>query len=142
MNTNAKNIFVPLSIDGINEGEFVDDMNAALLEIQTSLINHVNRYEHKANKAKAQLTVTISLVCLDSNNDSYACAAQIKKVVPAAPPSGSLVMSGVDEATGKPCLICKSSGSNRTNPRQLQLCTEAGEEIDVETGEVKRRRSY
>jgi len=130
------NMLVPLEISLIDEGRFERNINKALMSLQEQLIKHVKLHGHKAAKAKAKLTAEVTLVCLDTEQQSYGCVAQIKTTLPSAPPAASLLMSG-ETQTNEPCLLCRKSGSTKDSPAQMVLSTLDGKTVDTETGEVE-----
>ncbi len=127
---------VPLDLDLIDEGDFVKDLNTALLNMQSQLVNHAKIHGHKAKKAKAVVKAEITLVCLDPEQDAYACVAQIKTTMPATPAVASMLMGG-ETQTGEPCLLCRKSGSTIDVPQQNALCTNDGRTVDPDTGEIE-----
>lgn len=127
---------VPLEMHLIDEGRFLLDLNAALLNAQQQLTKHVGIHTHKAKKAKVVVKAEVTLICLDPEQDAYACIAQVKTTLPAAPAAASMLMGGTTQ-TGEGCLLCKVSGADDTHPAQRKLCTAAGELIDQETGEIE-----
>ena len=127
---------VPLEMHLIDEGRFLSDLNTALLNAQQQLCKHVEVHDYKAKKAKVVVKAEIILVCLDPEQDAYACIAQVKTVLPAAPAAASMLMGGKTQ-TGELCLICKVSGSDGVTPAQRKLCTTDGRKIDEQTGEVE-----
>ncbi len=126
---------VPLEMHLIDEGRFLSDLNESLLNAQQQLCKHVEMHGHKANKAKVVVKAEVTLVCMDHEQDAYACIAQLKTTLPAAPATASLLMGGSTQ-TGESCLMCKVSGSDEQHPAQKKLCTSDGRLIDPETGEV------
>lgn len=131
---------VPLDLDLIDEGDFVKDLNTALLNMQSQLVNHAKIHGHKATKAKAVVKAEITLVCLDPEQDAYACVAQIKTTMPATPAVASMLMGG-ETQTGEPCLLCRKSGSTIDSPQQKVLSTKDGRTVDTGTGEIEDEQS-
>ena len=128
-------MLVPLEIDLIDEGQFVENINKALCELQEKLIAHVKKYDLRAAKAKASVKAEIVLVCLDPEQDAYGCVASIKTTLPSAPASATMLMAG-ETQTGEDCLMCRKSGSAKDTPRQGVFLTENGDRVDTNTGEV------
>ncbi len=126
---------VPFEIGLIDEGQFLKNLNAALLNAQQQLIAHVKRYGPAAIKAKAGVKAEIVLICSDPKDDAYACLSQIKTSMPVAPPTGNFLVGGTTQ-TGEPCLLCRKTGAGEDNPNQRILCTEAGQDVDLDTGEI------
>ena len=128
-------IFVPLTLELVNEGNFVDEINEALQEAQGELIKHVEKHELKAKGAKVVLNVKIVMACMDPEARSYGCAASIKKVSPDRPAIVSMLIAS-NTQDDKKRLLCRRSGSSRDVPHQQKICTEDGRPIDVDTGVV------
>ena len=133
--TKNMNIFVPLTTDLIDEGGFETDLNKNLANMQEQIIRHARLYGLKAKKAKAVMKAEISLICLDPEQQAFACVAQIKTTLPPVPASASMLMSGQTQ-TGEDCLFCRQSGSNADNPRQAILSTADGRTVDPVSGEI------
>jgi len=134
-------MLVPLNLELIDEGSFMENANKALLNLQAQLAEHVNTYGHKAKGAKAKLSIEIVLGCIDTEHGAYGCASQIKTTMPSAPPSVSMLMSGSTQ-TGEGCLLCKKSGSSKDSPKQGKFLTVDGRKIDPITGEVIDQSSF
>ena len=128
-------ITVPLEIDLIDEGRFTGNMNKELTSLQTQLISHVKRHGHKAEKAKAKLTIEIVLACVDVENEAYACVTQMQKALPQSPAQATLLMEGKNQE-GQPRLLCRRSGSSYISPEQKLLFTKDGRPVDIASGEI------
>lgn len=129
------NEFVPLSLEKIEEGQFLEDANSALLQLQNILVKHVRRYGDNAKKAKAVLTLKVGLICIDPERDMYAIAANTTTSLPSAPPFTDYLLPGKSE-DGSDVLECRRSGATGDDPRQKVFATRDGRPVDLETGEV------
>ena len=119
--------FVPLKAELIDEGEFLQNVDAELEELQKKLIEFVTLHEHKALKAEASLTITIKLKAANIDDEIYTIATQMKSSVPKRPMSMSVAMGGEDQA-GKLTLLVRQEGSDETRPEQGKLFPTKGKE--------------
>lgn len=112
--------FAPLSLELINEGLFMERVNASLLDMQQGLERF--RVEHKegAQKARAKLSIEVELVVVDHQDGGYGIKATYKSVLPRHPASTSMAMAG-ETQDGRPALMVRQSGSDRDSPRQNKL---------------------
>ena len=110
----------PLRLELIEEGNLIDKVNTAIADVQRRLLLHVGEYGDKAKKAKAKVTLVLTLVAEDVDNGSYSIATEVKKVVPDAPVKVTIATSGEREG-GSPCLFVRASGSTHDSPRQALL---------------------
>lgn len=127
--------FVPLSLDLIDEGQFLADANAELLKLQRKLREHREEHGEAANNAKAKLTIEVTLQCLADDAAAFSVKALSKVVLPGRPAKVTLAIGGIDD-NRQPCLFVRSSGSTADSPEQAVLVTADGRAVDAETGEV------
>jgi hypothetical protein len=127
-------VMKPLEIDMIDEGQFIENLNGDLKELQRGLLLFAKQYGRDAVKAVAKLNVTIALRVEDDEAGAYSIACQIVPSLPKRPASVSMALSALDD-DGKPCLFARASGTDDSDPRQLKFATKRGENIDLETGE-------
>lgn len=118
--------FVPLSLDLIQEGQFVLDINTDLQELQRKLIQYVNKHGDAATKAKGKLTIEILIGCANPEQEAYGIVTTITQSLPKRPPKASLAMSGEDQ-DGNLVLLVRNSGSDESNPEQGKLFKTHGE---------------
>ena len=128
--------FVPLELNLIDEGMFVQDLNKALRNLQGQVIRHARQYGHKAEKSKAQLKAEITLICLDPEQETFGCVSQIKVTLPSAPASASMLMAGLTQ-TNENALMCRTSGTTPDHPQQRVFATLDGRGVDTETGAIQ-----
>lgn len=127
--------FIPLELDLIDEGLFVEQANLDLRALQETILEYNKKHGDRAKNAKAKLTLEITLRCENPDDELFSVKAQIKKSLPARPPSTSLAMASEDEKGA--CLFVRVSGSDNVTPAQGKLATQDGRTIDPETGKVK-----
>lgn len=132
------NKLTPVEFDLIEQGQLKQDANSAMLKLQEILIKHVRQYKDAAKGATAKMTIEIGFVCVDPkpNEETFGVVSKIKTSLPAAPAYTSILLPGTN-MNGTDCLECRVSGSSSDTPKQGLLCTEDGQAIDLETGEVK-----
>lgn len=122
--------FVPLTLELVDEGELVRDINAELADVQKRLIAFVKSHGDKALKSSAKLKIEIAIVCTNPNprDQAFAIKSQLSTMFPKRPASVSLAMAG-DTQDDEPCLFVRQSGSDNTPPAQGKLATRDGREI-------------
>ena len=128
--------FVPLDIGLIDEGQLVADAADEFAALQSDLIAYKEKHGEKAEGAKAKFSLEITL-SLDPpiGDDQVGIVSQIKRVMPARPSTSSRAY--VDQTdNGQGALFVRASGSSAAAAKQAALCTQAGETIDLESGEV------
>jgi hypothetical protein len=128
--------YVPLKAELIEEGNFFQNINGALLKAQNQFITmaRANKGKCKGMTAKVQATVTLNLESQD--DDAFSIKSDIKVAVPVGPPKVTMAMAG-DEEDGKPYLFVREQGSSFDTPQQGVLTPPpAAETVDQETGEV------
>lgn len=131
----AATVMKPLTIDMIDEGMFVENLNEELKELQRGLLLYARQHGDDADKAVAKLGVQIALKVESASDGVCSIICQIVPVLPKRPPSVSMAMSGTDDE-GNLCLFARASGTDDSDPRQLKLATKDGRDIDLETGKV------
>lgn len=128
--------FVPLTLELIDEGTFLADVNEEVADVQDQMAKFRKQYGPKSAKAKGKLTIELEFsVEGDGEEDAFAVKSSIKTSLPKKPASVSLAMGGETE-DGKLALFVRTSGSDKTHPQQLKLATQDGKAIDPDTGEV------
>jgi len=127
--------FRPLAINLVNEGELVKRIDSELLKIQEYLTDYAQQHKDAAVGAKAKLTVELVVAIGDKEGKSVHAKANCKLTLPSAPALVSLAM-GIRNRKGQGRFFVRTSGSDESTPRQRKLCTQSGERIDLETGEV------
>lgn len=126
---------VPIELELIDEGRFIDAINEAIQRIAAQMKTFVDVHGDKAAKAKAVVTATVEIFCLNPSDYSFGCLARVTDKLPSAPPAVSMLLGGTTQ-TDEPTLFCNASGSSSTDPRQQKIFTDDGRAINTETGEV------
>lgn len=127
--------FKPLAINLLNEGELVKRIDAELSKLQGYLMDYALTHKDAAVGTKAKLAVEIVVSVGDKEAKSFACKANCKLVLPSAPAMVSLAV-GAENDKGEKLIFVRASGSDESPPQQRKLCTQSGERIDLDTGEV------
>ncbi len=112
--------FAPLSLELINEGQFMERVNDSLLEMQQQLERFRIEHKESSQKARAKLSIEVELVVVDHQDGGYGIKATYKSVLPRHPASTSLAMAG-ETQDGRPALMVRQSGSDRDSPRQGKI---------------------
>lgn len=126
----------PLDLQSIEEGRFMRLANDDLHTLQDKLVNFIEQYKERAEKATATMTITVALKCVDVESFSFGVKASTKLSLPQRPSSITMATAVADDETGQPTLYIRKSGSSSSDPRQGKLCTDDGERIDPDTGEI------
>lgn len=127
--------FEPLRIDGIDEGRFEKNVNEDMRKLQSALVKYVKEHKEKAEKAKAELTIKITLSCDSPEDMLFGVKAVTKISMPSRPASVTVAMAEDDE-DDQPALFVRGSGSSRSHPNQGVLTTKDGRPVDPETGKA------
>jgi hypothetical protein len=128
--------FKPLTIDLIDEGEFLNELNADLHKLQGKLVEFMQKHKANAKNALGVLTIKVKMKCIDPDNGMFSVKAATQIQQPNRPPSETLAMAEENDA-GEPALFVRNTGSSKAPPQQGKLTTNRGEVIDPDTGEVK-----
>lgn len=110
--------FVELDFEHIKRGEFRDQVNQYLADMQRKFADHI--YEHDV-KAVAKMTVTISLECDPKNDaDRVAIYTDINIKLPKNPRdrSATNALLQVDASSQLASLFTPEGGTASGNPRQ------------------------
>jgi hypothetical protein len=126
--------FKSLELDGIEEGDFLQDMAHEFKDLQRRLIAFARQYPEKAEKVPAVLTIKIKMMCENADGGTYSIKTGFKTDVPKRPEAVSAAFAAEDE-DGEQVLFVQASGSSTGNPRQKKLATRDGHRVDAETGE-------
>jgi hypothetical protein len=127
--------FAALTIGGIDEGRFEKEVNADMKALQSALVKYVKEYGAAAQKAKAKLTIEISLTCESTDDQLFSVKATTKNVIPNRPPSLTMAMAE-DDDDDQPALFIRNSGSTKAHPKQGVLHTKDGRPVDPDTGKA------
>ena len=129
--------FSEVDLAAIDEGRFLAAVEADLAAVQTKLIRFREEYGEAADKAKAELTIKLTIQAEKGQAEFFSITASTTMKIPARPASLSMAMAGEDQ-TGSPRLFAPTSGADDyPNPRQAKLTTSDGRTIDPETGEAE-----
>jgi hypothetical protein len=123
-------VFVPLSAALIDEGEFLENLDIELADLQQVLAKYVAQHGEKALKAVAKLQIEIQLKVENVESDAYSVKTSIKSVQPKRPASVSMAIGGRDD-DGKLALFVREMGSDESTPAQGKLFQTKGQ-IDDE----------
>jgi hypothetical protein len=126
--------YVPLGLDGIDEGLFVARVANAFAKIQADVIDYTKLHGEAAVGAKAKFQIEITLGVEDPvADDQISIVSQIKSTMPHAPASASKAVAGQTD-NGEGALFVRASGSSAASPAQGVLATQDGRLIDQDTG--------
>jgi hypothetical protein len=126
--------FKPLTLEGVEEGTFIDDADQEFAELQKKLIAFVRKHKDKAEKAAAELCMKLTIKCENPDDHLFSVKSAFSMKLPCRPAAVSAAIADADDE-GDDVLFVQSSGSSRGNPRQRKLATQDGRTIDQETGE-------
>ena len=129
----ANGDFKQLTVERVEEGELLNDLNVEFLRVQETLMNHVARYKDGAVGAKAKITLEIELkVTIPDAGVSVAVTSKIKTTSPARPAKSTTAI-GDTSKKGMPTLICRTWGTSYDSPNQGVIDFDTGEVLDTET---------
>ena len=123
--------FTPLNLALIEEGEFVQQADADLLDLQRQLVAYAAAHGRAAAKARAKLTIEITLGIEDATEGLYSVAAKIRAAMPARPAAVSLAMAAAPADGAADCLFVRRTGSSEAPPTQAKLWTRDGRPADA-----------
>lgn len=128
------NNFVPLTLELIEEGEFIERVREKFREAQVALIDHVAQFGEEAKKAKAKVDVSIEISVASRKDNLFAIKPKVKLETPGHPVRATAAFA-VKEAgeDGQPMLFVRGSGSTQGDPSQMHL------DLPIETPEDKTR---
>lgn len=113
----------------LDEGRFVAKSDKLIRMACSHLMAHVAEHGSLAKKAKAEVQLTIKIVCTDPENDAYMIETKNKLSLPADPVKATWAVADTDPATGDVSLFVRASGGTAENPRQAVLCTQDGRAV-------------
>lgn len=118
---NSVQQFKQLSLDMIEEGTLLEDLETAFSNIQIKLCEYRNKYGACANKSKAAVTLKINLECKQPQNDLddalYMVTTEISSKVPTRPSKATVALQASDD-DGQERLFARATGSSDDDPRQ------------------------
>jgi len=124
-----------LELGLIEEGELLKAVNDDLKAAHQAIAAYMEEHGDRAEGAKAEMNLKITFKVENVDTGMVSIKGTTKVVSPTRPASVSMAMSEEDDE-GFMGLFVKKSGSEAASPRQGSLCTQAGEAVDSETGEV------
>lgn len=132
--------YAPLTVELIEEGNFVEHVNEELTKVSNALLSHVAKFGVAGTKgAKAKLVVTITLEHEGTSDGDYEIETKFKAETPARPKQTTRAVHEADEKTGEELLMVRASGSDESSPRQLKLATLDGRAVDPDTHKARPR---
>jgi hypothetical protein len=123
--------FKPLTLDGLEEGEFVSDANTEFAKLQKQLVAFCRAFRDKAEKAAAVLTLKLTVKCEEPDSGLFSVKSSMCSKLPTRPDGVSVALVAED-SDGEECLFARESGADEGNPRQTKLATKRGETLPVE----------
>lgn len=127
--------FQPVTLELIEEGNLLQDLNAELDRVQRQLCHYVDKHGSKAEKASASVSLKVTLRCESIEDYRYSIKGEVGSKLPNRPPRLSLAMQLEDEP-GQPCLFARAPGTSETHPRQSTIFSPDHPPCDAQTGEV------
>lgn len=125
---------VPLTADLIDEGQFLQDINEDLRELQEKMAMFRRTYGSASAGAKGKLVIELEFKIENVDDDAYSLKSLIKTTHPKRPANVSLALGGEGD-DGKLALFVRQSGSDSDSPEQMKLATRDGRTIDPATGQ-------
>lgn len=116
----ASSTFVPLTSALIDEGEFLQNLDLELADIQHVLAKYVELHKDKAHKAVAKLSIEIAIRVESVESEAYSVKTSIKSTPPKRPSSVSMAIGGTDD-NGNLTLFVRDLGSDESSPIQGKL---------------------
>lgn len=112
--------FLPLTLELIEEGQFVEDFESELAHAQRALIAFVKRHGGSAKGAKAEVNVKITIGAGDIESQVYSITSAIKTTIPRRLTGlSSAIQDFCDDGTET--LFVRETGSDDGDPRQGKL---------------------
>lgn len=133
--------FVPVSIDLLNEGAFLKEVQDEFQAAKDALIAHVDEHGLRIKKATSVVTVEISIDYEDCDGGgAYSITTHVKHKRPAPPARGSRVSRLAGDG-GEIDLFVQPSGSRDESPMQGRLAQTDGTGLDPNTGLPSEERT-
>ena len=121
----AAPVYHPLTLDKIEEGQFLQKANEDLQELQRTMLAYLGEHGEQALKAKGKLTLEISIVIENAKECMFSIKTTPKMSLPARPPGTSMAIATITQ-DGEESLFVRETGSDKTTPRQGKFCTDEG----------------
>ena len=112
--------YVPMSLELIDEGELLNELEHAVQQAGRSLAHFVDTRKDDAKGATCEVTLKLKLKCSDPEMGVIAASHQVV-VKPPQSPSRTTLMLVSETQDGKPGVLVKDGGSDEGDPRQLKF---------------------
>ncbi len=124
--------FVPISLDLINEGELLNEYNDKIQQAVQTLLEYRKKYGD-LNTTGKEIAINLKLKIKMENPEEcqYSIKGEIEIKNPNPPARMSLAME--EEHNGKANLLVANSGSHESDPKQMKLFKNTGENIPAES---------
>jgi hypothetical protein len=110
--------YKPLTLELIEEGDYLKAVNNALLELQRQMIVVKREYGAEACKGMVgSLSAKIKIKLEDMGERTFSISGEITKSVPIRPKMTTVGLED-DQDSGVPALFVRSTGSSQDDPRQ------------------------
>lgn len=123
------NEFVPLDINLIEGGVFMEDVHQEIEKLQTKLAAYLSDYGQEAGKAKATVTLKIELEVDSVKDKTFKISGSFKSTAPTRPKrtTTAFLLDGKKNKKGVvvPQLFIRGTGSTAGDPRQMHLDLES-----------------
>ncbi len=126
--------FKAVELDDIQAGQFREKCEEDFRQLSRDFVAFTEEHEVSAS---ASLTMKVNLK-YDQKTKSHTIVTVIETKIPKDP--AGVTTAFVAEDQGEKCLFAKVSGTEKDNPRQTVLCTPAGDNVDLGTGEVTAKQ--
>lgn len=128
--------YVPLTVELVDEGLFLQQINEDLAKLQRELVKFRETYTERAAGSKGKLTIELTVCAEPKEKDLFSLKSSTKLALPSRPAHTSMAFAG-ESQDEQPCLLVRASGSTGDSPRQTVLTTRDGRIVDPETGAAK-----
>lgn len=125
----------PLTLGLIEQGQLERDFNEEFLKVQQRLCAYVDAWGERAGKAKAEVTLKLTMVADRPEDFLFSVKGSITHKLPSRPARITSCFSDKGE-DGQPCLFSRASGTTPGEVRQAVIFTDDGKPVDPATGEV------
>lgn len=133
--------FTAFEIDKLNKGELLREINRDMARLQREMIGYAEHYGAEAEKAKALLTLKISVICVDPESKQFAVKVESATTLPKRPADVAVAFLDEDEDTGDSEMVVRTFANRKAaadkGPKLPFPRREAEiERVAPETGEV------
>lgn len=120
---------IPIDVSQIDEGQFMEALSERLQEAQRAIAEHVHEFGDLAHKAVCKIDSSISIVCMNPAEGTFAIKWEANVKRPKRPASITTAIQAEGE-DGKPALYVKAGGSDSGNPRQQKFARRDGSMVE------------